>query len=279
MTLVTQEEVDIYRRDGVVCLRQRFERKWIDLLAEGIDANLRNPSPLFADNPSPDGMGHYYEDTWVWKKFPQFEQFVRQSPAGAIAGFLMGARRVNYIMDVWLWRTAGTIARAPWHHDISYLDLDGTMGTLWVPLDHVDKSSSISFVRGSHLWNKLFLRVWFINHEVDGEPGWVNGQYYEYPPDIDHHPQDYDLVSFEMEPGDCLMFDLRTLHGFQRDVRPARSVRRFTLRMAAENGVFRHRGDWARREREIIESAGHREGDSLCSEFFPTLWEAGKLDE
>lgn len=275
--LVTAEESDTYRRDGVVCLRHRFDHDWIDLLAEGIDANFHHPSPLFADNPSPDGKGHYWEDTWVWKRFPQFERFIRESPAAGMAAALMAARRVNYIMDVWLAREAGTIARAPWHHDISYLDLEGTLCTLWVPLDRVDKTSCVSFVRGSHLWNKLFLRVWFVNHQVDGEPGWVNGHYYEPPPDIDNHPEDYDIVSFDMEPGDCLIFDLRTVHGFPKDVLPTRTVRRFTLRMAAEDGVFRHRGDWAKREREVIEAAGHREGDALCSEFFPTLWEAGKL--
>ena len=151
--LVTVEEIDSYRRDGVVCLRRRFENGWIELLTDGIEANFRDPSPLFADNPSPDGKGHYYE----------------------------------------------------------------------------------------------------------------------YPPDIDNHPEDYEIVSFDMEPGDCLLFDLRTVHGFPKDVLPERTVRRFTLRMAAEDGVFRHRGDWAKRERQVIEAAGHRNGDALCSEFFATL--------
>ena len=90
-----------------MCLRQRLESEWIDLLADGIQANFRDPSSLFADNPSPDGKGHYYEGTWVWRRFPQFERFVRESPAPLIAAGLMRAKRVNYVMDVWLMWEAG----------------------------------------------------------------------------------------------------------------------------------------------------------------------------
>src|ERR1700723_3764262 len=41
---VTQEEVTDFRRDGAVCLRQLLTSEEVELLREGIEANLRSPS-------------------------------------------------------------------------------------------------------------------------------------------------------------------------------------------------------------------------------------------
>ncbi len=76
-----------------------------------------------------------------------------------------------------------------------------------------------------------------------------------------------------MAPGDCLMSDMRTLHGALAESVPDRTIRRYSLRMAAD-GRVRYRGDWAQGERAIVEQASHREGDAIDNAFFPRLWEA-----
>ncbi|MEO1472288.1 MAG: hypothetical protein AAFV86_24945, partial [Pseudomonadota bacterium] len=53
---------------------------------------------------------------------------------------------------------------------------------------------------------------------------------------------------------------------------PSETVRRFTLRMTAPDGVIRYRGDWAAGERAIFEAEGYRDGDRLDGPFFPRLW-------
>ncbi len=116
------------------------------------------------------------------------------------------------------------------------------------------------------------MRIFFKDHQAAQAPGWVNRQFYELPPDIDAQRQDYDLVAFDMEVGDCLVFDMRLLHGAPAGVIPARTRRRFTVRLAAQDGRIRYRGDWAAQERALFEAAGHRDGDELDSEFFPRLW-------
>ncbi|NIA68372.1 phytanoyl-CoA dioxygenase family protein [Pelagibius litoralis] len=272
---VSDEAIDTFRRDGVVCLRQVFGPQWLDLLRCGIAENLERPSPkqeirrAAADNSGP----RYIEDFWVWSDFPPFERFVRQSPAAGLAAQLLDARRINLVMDNWFLREAGSTARPPWHHDISYFDFEGSMCVLWLPLDPTSKEDSIAFVRGSHLWNRLFMRTLFADHSAAAEPGVINGQRYEAPPDIDAAPGDYDLVSFDCAPGDCVFFDMRCLHGALGASTPKSTVRRYTLRMTKEDGHIRYRGDWAKQERAIMEAAGHREGDALISDFFPTLWE------
>lgn len=272
MIEVSNKHIQQFRKDGVVKLCDVFSTEYLELLRSGIRRNLQTPSPRFAERTIDKSGPRYCEDFWVWSEFEEFEQFIRRSQIAGIGGQLMGARRCNLVMDNWFLREAGTKARAPWHHDISYFDFDGSMCVVWVPLEAIDKKDCIELVRGSHLWNKLFMRVWFDGHEAAQAAGWVNGQYYHAPPPIDEQRSQYDIVSFDMDVGDCLVFDIRTLHGSHPDSVPSSTQRRYTIRLAAENARLLYRGDWAKNERRIIEAAGHKEGDEINSDFFPCLW-------
>jgi len=273
---LSQQDREIFRRDGVVNLKGAFGAEWLDLLGRGIDRNMATPSPRFEARTMDGSTARYCEDFWVWSEFTEFEEFVRHSPASELAADLLDARRINLVMDNWFLREAGAKSRPPWHHDIAYFDFEGTMCVLWLPLEETPKENGIAFVRGSHLWGKLFQRVFFKSHEAAGKPGVVNGQAYEAPPDIDADPGAYDLVAFDCAPGDCIMFDMRTLHGALAETVPDRTIRRYTLRMTAEDGRIRYRGDWAKAERAIFEAAGHKEGDAIDSDFFPRLWPAAE---
>jgi len=271
--LLSTEEIDRFRRDGVVALRGRFQPQWLRLLGETVDSALRSPGPNLVNHSKDPEAPAYYEDFWSWNRHPGFERFVRESPCAPIAAELLGARRINLVMDNWFLREAGAASRPPFHHDISYFDFDGTMCVLWLPLEPVSADNGIAFVKGSHLWNKLFLRVRFADgHRVDGEACEVNGQRYEPPPDIAADPEGYDLVRFDLNLGDCIYFDMRTLHGGLSTLVPTRTARRYTLRMSAEDGRIRYRGDWAREERRMFEAAGYGNGDALEGHFFPELW-------
>ena len=63
--------------------------------------------------------------------------------------------------------------------------------------------------------------------------------------------------------GDCIYFDIRTLHGGLDTVIPNRDIHRYTLRMAKENSQIIYRGEWAREERSIMEANGYKNGDKL----------------
>ncbi len=272
--MVKAADILRYKADGVVHLQSVFADEWLTLLRRGIEKNMQQPSPRFEARAGDGVGGRYCEDFWVWSDIPEFEDFVRNSPAAALGASLMDAKRVNLMMDNWFVREAGAQARAPWHHDISYFDFDGTMCVLWLPLE--DQEHSIEFVRGSHLWDRLFMRVWFEDHKPAATPQWVNGKFYEQPLDINADRSQFDIVSFDVRKGDCLFFDIRTLHGSAPNTSPQETQRRYTLRMAAEDARIHYRGDWAKTERQVFEEFGHREGDEINSEFFPALWSASQ---
>ncbi|MEL7138950.1 MAG: phytanoyl-CoA dioxygenase family protein [Pseudomonadota bacterium] len=277
-SLVDDAALDAFRRDGAVCLRRAFDTAWLEELGRGIDRDLAEPSPRLARHTKAEGAPAYIEDFWVWNDIPEFRRFVHESPCGALAARLLGADRVNLVMDNWFLREAGSASRPPFHQDLAYFDFEGTMCVLWLPLEPVTKANGIAFVKGSHLWDKLFMRVRFADgHRQDGpaagdEGVEVKGLRYFAPPDVAADPGAYDILQWDCDAGDCIFFDMRTLHGGLSETVPTETVRRFTLRMTAPDGVIRYRGDWAAGERAIFEAAGYGEGDSLTGEFFPQLY-------
>ena len=82
------------------------------------------------------------------------------------------------------------------------------------------------------------------------------------------------FLEWDLEVGDCVYFDIRTLHGALHETSSSSDVNRFTLRMAKENSKIIYRGDWAREERVIMENNGYKNGDDLSGKMFPTLFEA-----
>ncbi|WP_170560968.1 phytanoyl-CoA dioxygenase family protein [Ruegeria atlantica] len=269
---VTDEEIKAFQRDGAVVLRSRFSEDWLTLLRDGIDADLARPTDNFTRHTKDLRAPAYFEDYWAWNKIPQFTEFVHNSPCASLAAQLLGAPSINLVMDNWFLREAGSTSRPPFHQDLSYFDFEGTMCVLWLPLEPVTKENGIAFVKGSHLWEKLFMRVRFADGHPSYEPTEVAGLTYHPPPDVNADPGAYDLLQWDMDLGDCIFFDMRTLHGGLSSVTPTETVRRFTLRMTAPDGMIRYRGDWAKGERAQFEAAGYREGDRIDGAFFPQLW-------
>ena len=211
--LVTAEDIAAFRRDGAIVLRAKFATEWLELLRAGIDADLANPTGNFTRHTKDPRAPAYFEDYWAWNKIPQFRDFVLNSPCAPLAASLLGAPKINLVMDNWFLREAGSTSRPPFHQDLSYFDFEGTMCVLWLPLEPVSKDNGIAFVKGSHLWDKLFMRVRFADGHPSYEPTEVAGRTYHPPPDVNADPQSYDLLQWDMDLGDCIFFDMRTLHG------------------------------------------------------------------
>ena len=65
----------------------------------------------------------------------------------------------------------------------------------------------LEFVRGSHRWGK-----WFAPFDKIRDGSSFVGGKFEKAPDIDKERDAYDIVSWTLEPGDCLVFQALLLH-------------------------------------------------------------------
>ena len=207
---------------------------------------------------------------------PEFKDFVFNSPYAQIASELMSAKKVNLVMDNWFLREGGSKSTTPFHHDVSYFDMEGTMCVLWLPLQPTGKNEGVVWVKGSHLWDKLFLRVLFKDgHKVEGKECVIDGKKYELPPDILGNKDKYEFLQWDCQLGDCVIFDMRTLHGTLSALIPKKSLSRYTLRVAKEDAKINYVGDWTSYNyRKAMQDAGYKNGDPLGGKMFPLLYES-----
>ena len=276
--ILSTDLIDQFNKDGAVLIKGKFDRKWIETLREGISKDIENPSPRFERHTKDDDAPGYYEDFWSWDLYDEFKDFLYNSPMAQMGSELLDANQINLVMDNWFLREAGSKSGAPFHHDISYFDFDGSMCVLWLPLEPINKEEGIAWIKGSHLWDKLFIRTRFQEgHPNDGRAGIVNGKTYDITPDILKTKNDYEFLQWDLELGDCVFFDIRTLHGSLSQSIPKNDSHRYTLRMAKEGSRIEYRGDWAQAERAIIEANGYQNGDDLSGKMFPTLYQRDSL--
>jgi len=271
---LTKTEINQFNKDGAVFIKGKFDLNWIEKLKKGIDADIKNPSPRFKSHTKEKSVPAYLEDYWTWDLVPEFKDFVFNSPYAKIASELMSAKKINLVMDNWFLREAGSKSSTPFHHDVSYFDMDGTMCVLWLPLEPLKKDEGIAWVKGSHLWNKIFLRVFFKDgHKVEGKECVINGKKYENPPDILANKDKYEFLQWDFELGDCVVFDMRSLHGVLSSSIPKRTLSRYTLRVAKEDAKISYVGDWTSYSyRKAMQEAGYKDGDNLGGTMFPQLW-------
>jgi len=254
----------------VVCLRGMIADKWLDLARKGINHNLQCPGRFFRDHTPAGSSSRYVFEYWTWPDTPEIKDIVLDSPVAQIAGELMQAEQVNMVMDNWFMREAGASNGAPWHHDEPYFDFEGTLCVVWMPLDPAPITDGLTFVRGSHHWGELYVAPEFSKNV----PFTCEGSAYKSIPDIDADPSAYELFSWNVNVGDCLVFDFRTLHCVtSKDKAAEESQRRLTLRFGAEDTIFNPRGNWTKETSEYLMSLGQKSGAPIACDLMPKVWD------
>src|SRR4051812_46276648 len=117
MSIVGDGIGEAFRRDGAVCVRAAFTPEQVALVEAGIQRNLAEPSERALVASRPDDPGKFFEDFCNWDRIPELEEFVRPSPAAAIAGELMASGQARLFHDHLLVKEPGTQQRTPWHQD------------------------------------------------------------------------------------------------------------------------------------------------------------------
>ena len=86
--LITQEHVEQFQRDGVVLIRGLFADQ-VELLRDGVAANMENPGPYASENKKEGQTGRFFDDYCNWTRIPEFQQAIEQSPVAEVAADLM----------------------------------------------------------------------------------------------------------------------------------------------------------------------------------------------
>jgi ectoine hydroxylase-related dioxygenase (phytanoyl-CoA dioxygenase family) len=248
---VSDEEVEAFWRDGVVCLRGVIPAEWLhrmqgplerclsgdgtaDLSGMG-EALERDAGAIRTVDPSVRAAGRFRAGTDHWLDDDDFRAFALESPLGPIVARLLRSDRVQLYEDSVLVKEPGTAERTAFHQDMAYFHLAGDqVCTTWVPLDPVTaESGAVRFVVGSHLDREPYRPNLFVtNLPLPGTEG--------------REVPDYDdpvvaagerIVSFDTEPGDITVHHARTIHGAHANATASRRRRAISVRYAGDDVV------------------------------------------
>ena len=258
---LSQTEIDAFHRDGVVCARAIMPAEWIERMAAAVERSIRDPSPLGATISMQD-QG-FTNDIFLWLRDPEYRAFVFDSPAAAIAHQAIGSRTVSFFYDQLFVKEPGTQVPTPWHHDLTFWPIEGQqLCSIWMPLDPVTRASSgLEYVRGSHRWNRRFKAI-----TPDYNAYMLNSDL-EDPPDIDAHREDYDLVNWDMEPGDVLIFHPLVVHGSRGNSSMTRRRRALATRWLGDDVVYAPR----KATMPLPPQHGLHPGDRVGGPLFPEV--------
>ena len=267
--LITPEVIEAYRRDGVVFLPQAIHPEWLMLIDFGIRRILDSGSPniqtFFKGEP-----GEFKDMVRHFAVTPEFQRLLYDSPIADMIARLLGSDNIWLLFDHVFVKEGPFTRRTPWHQDLPYWPIAGEqVASMWITLDPLPKAECLEFVPGSHR------RVMYdgfspVDASVDPTIGFY-GKELPRLPNIEAERDRWDIVSFDIEPGDVVLLHPGVLHGGGQTSN-GRSRRTLSVRLYGDDIVFATRPD----SRPTVPLTPGlklqlKPGDPLRSPYYPRL--------
>ena len=250
--LLSDDDVERFSEEGAIVLRQACVPEWVGALRAAAELNLDSPGPLCDEHAAAQGSrGRFHDDQCLNKRHEAFEAWICCSGLGKLAAQAMDSSTAHVLYDQLFVKEPGTEASTPWHNDTSYWHIWGEqICSVWVALDHVPREQGLSYVRGSHKW-KLRHRVTNFSgaltsdkNTYDDAAGGEGDEGAVEMPDVDAGVErgEYKLLSWDMRPGDALLFNSAIVHGAP-GIPPSSPHRRrgYATRFCGDDIVFDNR--------------------------------------
>ncbi len=263
---IEQAQIDAYNKDGVVILRNALTAPMLTELRTAIASEILNPGPYYHGYATK-GSGKFHGNMRLWENNPSFRNISQNSHLPDIAQQFLGSTKVNLFYDQLFVKEAGTPIPTRWHNDLPYWPIRGSQTlSFWFAGDKSTRESGVlEFIRGSHLWDRYFQpEVFGKTRAIDA---YEKNPDYEPMPDIENHRDDYDIIHWDLEPGDALLFHGLTVHGAAGNTSQALRRRGYAIRYTGDDVVYdAHIGTNKHLSNDTL-----ADGDPLDSDQYPRV--------
>lgn len=206
---LTDAQLHAFATDGVVKIPGALAPDVAAEVLAAVDARLAGGNDL-------GGM-----DRRMWATDPAFRRFAFDTDLAGYAAQAMASAAVRIYFDQIFVKPADTPEKYfHWHQDHPFWAVTGDqICSTWVALTSASvASSALEFVRGSHRSGITYRPYFSPNDTAESMnkvwPGF--GDYVmSFPEQIvpfEDHPDRYEIIGFDVEPGDALLFDYRLVH-------------------------------------------------------------------
>lgn len=200
-----------YRSDGVVLVKGALAAQDMRHLHDAYEASIANPGRKSVRLYPEDGTTFFTDssNTAVWD---DYGPLLTETPVCDFVSAAWDRPEVWFFYEQVFLKEGGSSRRTPWHQDASYLPMRGeNTCVVWMSLDPVVAEDALEFIPGSHR-GPLFNAAAFSSTD-DTKSLFDEDEGMPRLPDIQSARDEWRIVSWETEPGDMLIFDMRTLHG------------------------------------------------------------------
>lgn len=210
-TLITPELIEQYRRDGVICVRNALHPEWLMLLEMGLERIMADPGQqkhlFYRGEP-----GEFIETIRNFDVAPEIRRLIYDSPIADMIGKLIGSGNIWLYSDEFFVKEGGGCERTPWHQDLPYWPLEGEqIASMWISLDPLPREDCLEYVAGSHQ-GPMF--DGFDPQRVTEDPTLPHyGEGLPPLPDIEADRGRFNIVSWDISPGDVILAHPGVLHG------------------------------------------------------------------
>ncbi len=267
--LVSPEVIDAYNKDGAAVLRGVIDTNWLAKLSAAIERDIAAPGPYFHGYDAEDGRGRFHGNLRIWESDPDFRGLCFESGLAQVAQQFFASQKINLLYDQLFVKEPGTVNRTRWHNDQPYWPVRGDQVlSIWFSPDPVTaETGALEFVRGSHRWGRWFQPEVFGSSQSDKVKPYEDNPDYEAMPDIEAARGDYDIVSWDLEPGDAYVFHGLTVHGAGGNQREDVRRRGYTVRYTGDDAVYDSRPG----TNEGLRDAAKQDGDPMDSDSYPRV--------
>jgi len=198
---ISQEDIDTYKRDGAVCLRQVFDQDWINMLLPIMKRMVIDKEDF--------GLLPHRPSNFMSRTIPEFRELAFNSPLGEACGRTMESKEVRFLFDQIFAKAPQSDAKTVWHNDRAGWPVTGAMiPSFWMPLTPIVKANCLEVIAGTQNQDVMYWNSTANSRQMIKRPDTMNV------PDgeaVRNNP-DYTFLSWDMEPGDVLLVHPWVLH-------------------------------------------------------------------
>ncbi len=209
---ITEQHRASFSEDGIVNLNGAIDAQLLTRLNECFEWAIANPGPTV--NGHTQGDEFSFIDLANPAGRDMYEQVIADSALASLAADLWQSKYVGFLAEEVFYKK-GRAAPTLWHQDTSYGPWIGPHWVnFWIPLVAHPAEYAIQVVRGSH--KGVMYDGTTFNPKDPTEPMWGEAANFPRLPDINadraKDPNSWDIVAFDVEPGDIVALHPHCLH-------------------------------------------------------------------
>jgi Phytanoyl-CoA dioxygenase (PhyH) len=201
--------------DGVAIQRGALTPPLLEALQTCFDWSYANPGPIALGLEAGAPQGDNWRDYHNPEAIERYIDTIRSLPFAAVVKDVWDCEHIWYHGEETFLKR-GVAGRTAWHQDTPYVPWDGEHWVnCWISFDALPKGRAIEVVRGSHRGPKYEDAFGVYKGDAAKQAG-VSESGRPFLPDIeagrDTDNSPWDIVSFDIEPGDVVFFHPGSLH-------------------------------------------------------------------